>query len=194
MRALDSMKVFLAKTYKEARTMRYAILLTLTAVFAGGEAISFVVNPPSIDPRDLQGTWQIMSIKNLETGEVDEIAKRRTIWFQVTERHWTYIWMDLDRDVVKPKELAELSEDDQIKTNYTKIWNHENEPRFWASGGTYKVEDNKFVYTDLLSIEPHMIGHTGVEEIVRLDRTTYIYHAMPDEKGVVRAYWHRRLD
>ena len=148
---------------------------------------------PNFNPEDLQGTWQIMSIKNLKTGEVDEIAKRRTIWFQVTKSHWTYIWMDLDRKVIQPEELARLPKDTQTSTNYRKIWGEENQPRFWASGGSYKIEDNKFVYTDLLSIEPHMIDHGGVEEIVKLDRTTYIYHSVPRD-GVVSEYTHRRID
>ena len=148
---------------------------------------------PNFNPEDLQGTWQIMSIKNLKTGEVDEIAKRRTIWFQVTKSHWTYIWMDLDRKVIQPEELARLPKDTQTSTNYRKIWGEENQPRFWASGGSYKIEDNKFVYTDLLSIEPYMIDHGGVEEIVKLDRTTYIYRSVPRD-GVVSEYTHRRID
>jgi hypothetical protein len=171
--------------------MKYVkILILAAAVIAAGLAATS--EREAFDPEDLQGTWQIMSIKNLKTGEVDEIAKRRTIWFQVTKTHWTYIWMDLDRKVVTPEELAKLPEEARVKTNYTKIWNQEHEPRFWASGGTYKIEDGNFVYIDLLSIEPHMIDTDGVEKIVRLDDTTYVYHSRP-RNGVVSEYTHRRL-
>ena len=65
--------------------------------------------------------------------------------------------------------------------------------RFWASGGTYIIEDGNFVYIDLLSIEPHMIDTDGVEKIVRLDETTYVYHSRP-RNGVVNEYTHRRID
>ncbi len=173
--------------------MKHGIGITLAATIVVASWLASTSAAPEINPEDLLGTWQIMSIKNLTTGEVDEIAKRRTIWFQVTKSHWTYIWMDLDRKVIQPQELAQLSNDARTTTNYSKIWNAENQPRFWASGGTYKIEDSNFVYTDLLSIEPHMIDNGGVEQIMKLDRTTYIYRAVPRE-GVVREYTHRRLD
>ncbi len=38
-----------------------------------------------------------------------------------------------------------------------------------------------------------MIDHGGVEEIVKLDRTTYIYRSVPRD-GVVSEYTHRRID
>jgi hypothetical protein len=166
--------------------------LMACAVVLAAVQLTHAERPASLD--DLQGTWAIVSIKDMKTGEVDEIGKRRTIWLQLTKHHWTYIWMDLDRQVITPAELQKLAPEIRVRTNYAKIWDAEHRPRFWASGGTYRLEGNKFVYTDLVSIEPHMINHKGIEIIASVDGTTYVRHSV-DERGViVRESIFRRLD
>jgi hypothetical protein len=153
--------------------------------------------PPAgarIDPSLLKGVWQIMSVRNLSTGEVDEIARRQTIWFQVSDSVWTYIVTDKDRTNIAPDSLAKLAAGARRAANYAKIWNDAGQTRFWASAGTYRLVDDKLNLTRTLSIEPYMVGYNSVETIVKLDRDTYVYHTTPDAAGVIREYVHRRID
>jgi hypothetical protein len=161
---------------------------------------------PGSAPRNadlLKGMWQIMSVKNLSTGEVDEIAQRQTIWYQLSDSTWTYIVTDKDRRNTTPAELAALSPEERMRRNYEKIW----EPvarstakgatdgtRYWASGGKYHVSGDTIKIWRSLSIEPSMVGYYSNEFIVRVDRDTYVYRSAPDAQGVVHEYVHRRLD
>ncbi len=151
----------------------------------------------------LKGMWQIMSVKNLSTGEVDDIAQRQTIWYQLSDSTWTYIVTDKDRRNTTPAELAMLSPEERMRRNYEKIW----EPvarsnakgatdgnRYWASGGKYHVSGDTIKIWRSLSIEPSMVGYYSNEFILRVDKDTYIYRSAPDAKGVVHEYVHRRLD
>jgi hypothetical protein len=149
---------------------------------------------PTVSLDDLQGTWAIVSIKDVKTGQVDEIGKRRTIWLQLTRSHWTYIWMDLDREVITPAELEKLAPEVRTRKNYAKIWDADHKPRFWGAGGSYRLEGNRFVYTDVVSIEPHMINHKGVEIVASVDRQTYVRHSIDDHGVVVRESIFKRLD
>jgi hypothetical protein len=153
--------------------------------------------PPAgarIDPALLKGVWQIMSVKNLRTGVVDEIARKQTMWFHVSDSVWTYIVTDKDRRNVTPAELAAMPPAARRTANYAKIWNDSAQTRFWASAGKYRLVDDKLHVTRTLSIEPYMVGFSSVETVVRLDRDTYIYHSPPDAEGVIREYVHRRID
>ena len=55
---------------------------------------------PSIRVEDLIGTWELVSVKDLKTGSVDEVEKHQRLWLQLTKSHWTYLWMDLDRKLI----------------------------------------------------------------------------------------------
>ncbi len=148
-----------------------------------------------IDPADLRGNWQVMSTLNTATGEADEVAQHRTNWFHVTDTHWTYVWMEKGRAVATPDEFASLAPEEQVSARYAKIWNDRNQPVFWASGGTYRIEDQAFVVEPrVMSIEPWMIGVEGEEPIARLDRTTYVYRSPPGADGSVVETTHRRID
>jgi len=148
-----------------------------------------------MDPADLRGNWQVMSTRHTGTGEVEQVAPYRTNWFHVTDTHWTYVWMRKGREVVTPDELAQLTPDDRIAVQYAKIWNERHRPVFWASGGTYRIENQTFVVGPRdMSIEPWMIGVEGEEPISQLDRTTYVYLSPPRADGSVTETTHRRLD
>jgi hypothetical protein len=147
-----------------------------------------------INPADLQGTWQLVSVRDMKTGTLDQVEKSRTLWLQVTKSHWTYVWADLDRKVLKPEELARLAPEQRRAENYSKIWDAFDRPRFWGAGGGYTIEGNRFVYTGKVSIEPHMMQHGGVEIIAKLDRDTYVRHSVDKTGTVVRESIFRRLD
>jgi hypothetical protein len=149
---------------------------------------------PSVDHQKFMGTWQIMTVKNLKTGEVDSIFKRRTLWTQYTSRTWTYVYMDTGRVGRKPAELAKLSSDARWRENYEKMWDGTGQWRFWGSGGTYWFDGNRMFYTNLISIEPYQLQLGGVEKVLYVNDTAYAYQSTPDQDGVVREYTHRRLD
>lgn len=149
---------------------------------------------PAIDPADLQGTWQLVSVRDLRTGEVDEVETHRRLWLHVTRRHWTYVWADLDRPVVSPEALARLTPEERRARNYDKIWDARDRPRFWGAGGGYTIDGNRFVYTGAISIEPHMMEHGGVEIIAKLDREVYVRHSIDAAGALVRESIFRRLD
>jgi hypothetical protein len=143
-----------------------------------------------------------MTVKNLKTGEVDSIFKRRTLWTQYTRSHWTYIYADTGRREPTAAEFAKLSPDQRRKANYGKMFNETGQPgsptggwRFWASGGSYWLDGNTFRYTNLLSIEPSQVQFGGIEQIIYVDDTSYVYHSVPrDSTQPVREYFHKRLD
>ncbi len=154
-----------------------------------------VTRQGDIDPADLRGNWQITSTRNLATGEVDEVWQHRTAWFHVTDTHWTYVWMKKGRPVVTPDELARLRLDDKVSARYAQIWDDRGQSVFWASGGTYSIQDSMFVVGPrVLSIEPFWIGVEGEEPITRLDRDAYVYLSPPRPDGTVIETTHRRID
>ena len=147
----------------------------------------------TIDPGEIRGTWTVVAIRNLATGEVDSIGARRTIWLMVTSSHWTYVWMDHGRAVTTADSLAALSPEERRRVNYAKIWDERDQPRFWASGGEYRITGNRFVIARAMSIEPVQESVRSHDEIVQLDRAWYVYRTT-DRAGVVREWVHRRLD
>ena len=156
----------------------------------------------TIDREKLTGTWQIMTSKNLKTGEVDSIFKRRLLWTQYTRAHWTYIYADSGRKEPTAAEFARLSPEARRKANYAKMFNESGQPgaatggwRFWSSGGNYWLDGNTFYYTNLLSIEPSQVEFGGIEQIISVNDSTYVYHSVPrDSTQPVREVTHRRLD
>ena len=149
----------------------------------------------NINPADLRGNWQVMTSKHTQTGEVENVAQHRTVWFHVTDTHWTYVWMKKGRGVVTAAEFAALSPREQARERYAKIWDESHQPVFWASAGTYRIEDGNFIVEPrVMSIEPWMVGVEGVEGIAQLNETTYIYRSEPSSDGGVREVSHRRID
>jgi hypothetical protein len=148
---------------------------------------------PSIRVDDLIGTWELVSVKDLKTGAIDTVQTHERLWLQLTKSHWTYPWMDLDRKVITPEELIQFPHDRQVQENYAKVWDLDGRHRFWGAGGQYRLEGNRFVYTNDVSIEPYMLGRTGVEVIARVDATTYIRHSINQQGDIVRESIFRRI-
>jgi len=168
----------------------------LVAILPAATALACAVSreAPSVDHQKFMGTWQIMTVKNLKTGEVDSISKRRTLWTQYTARTWTYVYLDTGRVGRKPADMARLSPEARWRENYSKMWDSAGQWRFWGSGGTYWFDGDRMFYTNLISIEPYQLQLGGVEKVLYVDDSAYAYQSTPDKDGVVREYTHRRLD
>ncbi len=152
-------------------------LLLLSATFLLLPASLAAQAPSRIDPALMTGTWQIMTVKNTATGEVDSIFKKRTMWTQYTGARWTYIWTDVNRPMD------------------TRVWNGTTQ-MFWASGGEYWVPKNttEMFYTNVVSISPWQLQIGSVEHVVSVQPQSYVYRSEPDAKGVINEYTHRRID
>src|SRR5215469_994513 len=92
---------------------------------------------------DLLGTWELVSTKDLTTGSfvsgVEDASTGRQ-WTQYTRSHFMVVGMTHNRRVISPADFAQLSPEEQVKTNYARVWNEQNEQIFVARGGTYRVE------------------------------------------------------
>src|SRR4051812_9885662 len=119
----------------------------MTRSFASALVLGFLAVPvqaqkTTIDHNRFMGTWQIMTVKNLKTGEVDSIFKRRLMWTQYTRSTWTYVYSDTGRTGPSAGRLANMTPEDRKKANYGKIFNQTSATgptagwRFWGSGGT----------------------------------------------------------
>src|SRR5215831_13987473 len=99
--------------------------------------------PVVVKVDDLIGTWEAVSTKDLKTGDAVlgmNDASTGLWWIQYTRSHYMIIAMTRDRSVISPADFAQLSPEEQVKTNYARIWNEKNEQIFQAHGGTYTVE------------------------------------------------------
>jgi hypothetical protein len=167
---------------------RISLSIALLAV-----AVSARSSQPAIRADDLVGTWQLVSIKDLTTGKIDDVGTHQLLWLQLTKSHWTYLWMDLDRATIEPEQLDRLPPDRRVRENYTKIWDDEGRHRFWGAGGKYRLDGNRFVYTNDISIEPYMLTRTGVEIIAQLTSTTYVRHSINQKGEVVKESVFRKI-
>jgi hypothetical protein len=151
-------------------------------------------NRKGADPALVIGNWQVMSQRNTKTGAEENIAQRRVNWFHVSGSHWMYLWMTKDRKNVTAADMAQIPAAQQPKARYAKIWDENDQSVFWASAGTYHVEDGKFIVEGrTMSIEPHWIGVGAVEPMAQLDSTTYVYQNPPRDDGTVIETVHRRI-
>src|SRR5687768_11109128 len=128
-----------------------------------------------VDAAKLRGTWQVVSVRNLRTGAVDTISKRRLVLTRYTDRYWTYTYMDLVRPTVTPDEFRKLTGAERVRADYGTVWDDAGVMRYWAAGGNYWLVGADRHYTNLVSIEPYQIHLGNVETVVQVDDDTYIY-------------------
>jgi len=169
-------------------------LLTGAAIALSASGASIERGQTSINPRDLIGTWEWVTNKNLSSGEIDSIAAKRIAWVAYTGTHNMYLSMEKNRPVRTRDELAKLSPEERMKVSYGYVWNEKNQTIFTGTGTTYTLEGNKITYTNQIALSPGGIGRVGSETIVRVDRTTLIIHRPPNSSGVVIEETFRRLD
>jgi hypothetical protein len=164
--------------------IRFLLLLLLVPA----EAVA------QIDAAKLRGTWQVVSVRNLRTGAVDTISKRRLVLTRYTDRYWSYTYMDLVRPTTSPDEFRRLTGEERVRADYGTVWDDAGVMRYWAAGGNYWLVGADRHYTNLVSIEPYQVSLGNVETVVQVDDHTYIYRSRPDREGVQRETTQRRID
>ena len=149
------------------------VLIVLTLLTGSNVATAQV----AVKAEDLIGTWELVSTKNLNTGEaisgVND-AKTGLQWMQFTRSHYMVVGMMRDRSVTSPADFAKLSPEEKVKTNYARIWNEKNEQIFAAGAGTYNVEGDKIHLKWTMALNTHFIGVEDALQIIRLDKSTMI--------------------
>jgi hypothetical protein len=169
---------------------RWKIVL-ISAVFLVGAGRLSAQAPPKAD--DLFGTWQLVSSKDLQTGDVTQSTN--TSWILFTKSHWIVLVIEPGRKVVTPAEFEKLSADEKVKANYARLWNEKNEQIFQARGGSYRLDGDKLHHTATIAIQTYIIGIDRVLKIIKLDKTTLIAQTeFPDVPNLRKELTYRRLD
>ena len=155
--------------------------------------------PVVVKVDDLIGTWEVVSTKDLKTGDavlgmLD--ASTGLWWIQYTRSHDMIIGMTRDRSVISPADFAKLSPEEKVKTNYARIWNEKNEQIFAANGGTYTVEGDKIHIKPTIALATYIIGVDTVLKVTRLDKSTMVvqYEFPPVNPTTTRELTLRRIE
>ena len=149
-----------------------AVLLALT--LAGANRATAQV---TVKAEDLIGVWEAVSAKDLKTGSALPglfDANTSCQWIQFTRSHWTVLAMKRGRSVVNPKDFAQLSPEEKVKTNYARVWNEKNEQIFAARGGTYRLDGDKLHKKPAIALATTIIDVDYVLKIIRLDKSMMI--------------------
>ena len=126
---------------------------------------------------DLIGTWEVVSTKDLKTGNAvlgAGDASTGIEWIQFTRSHYMLIAMERGRSVMNPADFAKLSPEEKIKTNYARVWNEKNQQIFVANGGTYTVEGDTIHQKPTIALATSIIGVDIVWKITRFDKSTLV--------------------
>jgi hypothetical protein len=157
-------------------TARWSIVTVLIALTLL-TGINLATAQVAVKAEDRIGTWELVSTKNLNTGEavsgVND-AKTGLQWMQFTRSHFMVVGMTRDRSVTSPADFAKLSPEEKVKTNYARIWNEKNEQIFVARGGTYSIEGDKIHQKSTMALNTFIIGVDSVLKVTRLDKSTLI--------------------
>jgi hypothetical protein len=89
----------------------------------------------TLKAEDLMGTWEMVSTKDLQTGDAVlglNYASTGIQWMQFTRSHYMVVAMVHGRKVTMPEDLAKLSPEEKVKTNCALIWNEKSEQIFAA--------------------------------------------------------------
>jgi hypothetical protein len=148
---------------------------------------------------DLIGTWELVSTTDLQTGAaiagVND-ASTGIAWEQYTRSHYMVIGMTRGRRVTSLADFAQLSPEEQVKTNYARVWNENNEPIFVAHGGTYTVEGDTIHLIPTLALNTASIGVDFAVKVTRLDQRTLISQGgyPPSNPTTTRELTFRRIE
>jgi hypothetical protein len=155
-----------------ARWFIAAVLLTLT--LAGANLTTAQV---AVKAEDLIGTWEIVSAKDLKTGNAVRGLYDATTalqWMLFTRSHWMVSAMQRDRSVVSHSEFAKLSPEEKVKANYARAWNETNQQIFASRGGTYRVDGDEVHKKVTIALYTDLIGAERVMKIISLDKSQMI--------------------
>lgn len=140
---------------------------------------------------DVLGTWQVVSTKNLKTGEVT--PRDGTEWLQLTKSHFTVVGMDNGRVAVSEAKYDSLSAADKIKADHDRVFKDNGAQVFVARGGTWKLVGNELHGTPVMAIYAPIIGTDQFLKIVRLDKSNLVAQGTP-RSGTPYEVTYRRLD
>jgi hypothetical protein len=147
---------------------------------------------------DLIGTWELVSTKDVKTGEaisgVND-ASTGIAWEQYTRSHYMVIGMTRGRSVTSLADFAKLSPEEQVKTNYARVWNEKNEQIFVAHGGTYTVEGDTIHLIPTMALNTNIIGVDFAVKVIRLNKRTLVSQGEypPSNPTTTRELTFRRL-
>jgi hypothetical protein len=171
-----------------------AVLLALTLT-----AVNCATAQVVVQVEDLIGTWELVSTKDLKTGAAVygvQDASTGIAWLQFTRAHYMVIEMTRGRSVITAADFAKLSPEEQIKTNYARVWNEKNEQVFGANGGTYHVEGDTIHRQATMALYTAIIGVDRVLKVTRLDKSTMVAQVEwpPINPTTTRELTYRRID
>jgi hypothetical protein len=142
---------------------------------------------------DLRGTWQVVSFKNLKTGEVTQ--RDGTEWMQLTKSHFTVVGMNNGRPAFNEARYDSLSAADKIKTDHDRVFRDDGSQIFVARGGTWRLVGNELHETPVMAIYAPIIGTDQVLKIIRLDGRNLVVQLIPPATtGTVYEATYRRVD
>ena len=178
-------------TLKGGRAMtrtRRIMAVSCAALFATPMLLAAQKAPKAAD---LRGTWQLVSIKNLKTGEVT--PRDGTEWLQLTKSHFTVVGMDSGRPTVSQAKYDSLSGADKNKADHDRVFKDNGDQVFVARGGTWKLVGNELHGTPVMAIYAPIIGTDQVLKIVRLDKENLVAQGTRPS-GTTYEVTYRRLD
>ena len=141
---------------------------------------------------DMLGTWQVVSTKNLTTGEIT--PRNGTEWLQLTKSHFTVVGMDNGRAIVSAAKYDSLSAADKIKADHDRVFKDDGVQVFVARGGTWKLVGNEMHGTPVMAIYSPLIGSEQVLKIVRIDKENLVAQFTPRAATTTYEVTYRRLD
>jgi len=152
-----------------------------------------------VKAEDVIGTWELVSTKDLKTGEAIYGYSDASTGLQVeqyTRSHYMLIAMDRGRSVMSSADFAKLSPEEKVKTNYARVWNEKNEQLFGANGGTYRVEGDTIHEKPTMALYTGFIGTDRILKITRLDTSTMVAQLAwpPVNPTTTRELTYRRLE
>jgi hypothetical protein len=142
---------------------------------------------------DLQGTWQLVTIKNVKTGEVTQ--RNGIEWMQFTKSRFTVVGMDNGRPSVSAAKYDSLSAADKIAADHARVFKDNGDQVFFARGGTWRLSGNALHETPVMAIYAPIIGVDLALKIVRLDNRNLVVEATPRARATdLYQLTYRRID
>src|SRR5688572_1712780 len=80
------------------------------------------------DAAGLVGAWELVSAKDLKSGDVWG-TKENSVWlFTFTRSHWTALQMARERKAPRPEsEFAKLPSAEKVKANHARVWDEKGQ-------------------------------------------------------------------
>jgi ketosteroid isomerase-like protein len=145
------------------------------------------------NPQDLVGTWQLMTVKNLRTGEVDSVATHSLAWIIYAPTQMSFTFMRKNRaGGMSPEDFAKLSPAERAKTYHSWAWTEANVQQFGGLASTWRLSGNTITYGSEMRLNPYRAGREFSETIVHLDGSTLVVRT--DVTGEPREETSRRIN